>query len=108
MTKYAGEVLTRQIAKRCDVAVRPDGAADLPIELTIEKGIPPEWYRISQAQQSTLTGSEVSCVPAGGHEVFGYLGVMTIVDPSTFHGYTDSLQAYIDGVRSLGHEYHWR
>jgi outer membrane lipoprotein-sorting protein len=37
-----------------------------------------------------------------GHEVFGYLGVMTIIDPSTFHGYTDSLQAYIDGVRSLG------
>ena len=41
-------------------------------------------------------------MPAGGHEVFGYLGVMTILDPSTFHGYTDSLQAYIDGIRSLG------
>ena len=26
---------------------------------------------------------------------------MTILDPSTFHGYTDSLQAYIEGVRSL-------
>jgi len=39
-----------------------------------------------------------------GHEVFGYLGLMTILDPSTFHGYTDSLQAYIDGVRSLGSE----
>jgi outer membrane lipoprotein-sorting protein len=37
-----------------------------------------------------------------GHEVFAYLGVMTILDPSTFHGYTDSLQAYIDGIRSLG------
>ncbi len=37
-----------------------------------------------------------------GHEVFGNLGLMTIIDPSTFHGYTDSLQAYIDGVRSLG------
>lgn len=37
-----------------------------------------------------------------GHEVFGYLGVMTIIDPSTFHGYTDSLQPYIDGIRSLG------
>jgi outer membrane lipoprotein-sorting protein len=39
-----------------------------------------------------------------GHQV-GQLGVpivMTIIDPSTFHGYTDSLQAYIDGVRSLG------
>jgi len=37
-----------------------------------------------------------------GHEVFAYLGLLTILDPSTFHGYTDSLQAYIDGVRSLG------
>jgi outer membrane lipoprotein-sorting protein len=37
-----------------------------------------------------------------GHEVFGNLGLMTVIDPSTFHGYTDSLQAYIDGVRSLG------
>ncbi len=37
-----------------------------------------------------------------GHEVFGNIGLMTVLDPSTFHGYTDSLQAYIDGVRSLG------
>ena len=29
---------------------------------------------------------------------------MTIVDPSTFHGYTDSLQPYLDGVRGLGSE----
>jgi outer membrane lipoprotein-sorting protein len=29
---------------------------------------------------------------------------MTILDPSTFHGYTDSLQAYVDGVRHLGTE----
>jgi outer membrane lipoprotein-sorting protein len=38
-----------------------------------------------------------------GHEV-GYLGAgmsMPIIDPSTFHGYTDSLQAYVDGVMSL-------
>jgi hypothetical protein len=27
---------------------------------------------------------------------------MTIIDPSTFHGYTDSLQPYLDGVRSIG------
>lgn len=41
-----------------------------------------------------------------GHEV-GYLGAgigMTIIDPSTFHGHTDSLQPYIDGVRGLGAE----
>jgi outer membrane lipoprotein-sorting protein len=37
-----------------------------------------------------------------GHEV-GQLraGIgMTIIDPSTFHGYTDSLQPYVDGVKS--------
>jgi hypothetical protein len=36
------------------------------------------------------------------HEVFGNLGLMMVLDASTFHGYTDSLQGYIDGVRSLG------
>jgi outer membrane lipoprotein-sorting protein len=29
---------------------------------------------------------------------------MTILDPSTFHGYTDGLQPYLDGVRSMGPE----
>lgn len=41
-----------------------------------------------------------------GHEV-GLLGAgmcMTILDPSTFHGYTDTLQTYIEGVRGLGEE----
>lgn len=38
-----------------------------------------------------------------GHEtpLFGTGMGMTILDPSTFHGYTDSLQAYIDAVRPL-------
>jgi len=31
-------------------------------------------------------------------------GVGTVIDPSTFHGYTDSLQPYLDGVRSRGTE----
>lgn len=38
-----------------------------------------------------------------GHEV-AYLGfgmAMPVIDPSTFHGYTDSLQAYLDGVTKL-------
>ena len=36
-----------------------------------------------------------------GHEMV-YLGTgMPVIDPSTFHGYTDSLQAYLDGVTSL-------
>jgi len=39
-----------------------------------------------------------------GHEVC-YLGMsMPVIDPSTFHGYTDSLQQYLDGVKSLGTE----
>lgn len=41
-----------------------------------------------------------------GHEV-GLLGAgmsMPVIDPSIFHGYTDSLQAYLDGVMSMGVE----
>jgi outer membrane lipoprotein-sorting protein len=41
-----------------------------------------------------------------GHEV-GYLGTgmaMPVIDPSTFHGYTDSLQPYLDGVMGMGVE----
>jgi outer membrane lipoprotein-sorting protein len=41
-----------------------------------------------------------------GHQT-DFLGAgmsMPILDPSTFHGYTDSLQAYIDGARCLGTE----
>ncbi len=29
---------------------------------------------------------------------------MTILDPSMFHGYTDSLQPYVDGVMGMGEE----
>ncbi len=39
-----------------------------------------------------------------GHEV-GRCGAglgMAIIDPSTFHGYSDSLQPYLDGARFLG------
>jgi len=41
-----------------------------------------------------------------GHEV-GLLGAgmsMPVIDPSTFHGYTDSLQPYLDGVMGMGVE----
>jgi len=43
--------------------------------------------------------------PVGRHSIWheaAHLGVMMILEPSTFHGYTDSLQGYVDGVRSLG------
>jgi len=40
------------------------------------------------------------------HQVYrlGAGMAMTILDPSTFHGYTDGLQPYLDGVRSMGPE----
>lgn len=41
-----------------------------------------------------------------GHEA-GNLGAgigMTIIDASTFHGYTDSLHPYLDGVKGMGTE----
>jgi outer membrane lipoprotein-sorting protein len=41
-----------------------------------------------------------------GHKT-GLLGAgmsMPIIDPSTFHGYTDSLQPYVDGIRMVGTE----
>ena len=48
--------------------------------------------------------------PLGKHSIghkTGLLGAgmsMPVIDPSTFHGYTDSLQPYLDGVKSLGME----
>lgn len=48
--------------------------------------------------------------PLGRHSIghkTGQLGggmVMPIIDPSTFHGYTDSLQPYLEGVRMVGTE----
>ena len=54
LTRHAGEVLARQIAKRCDVEVRTGGEADLRIELAIDKGIPPEGYRIAQTTNGAV------------------------------------------------------
>ncbi|MEI6780427.1 MAG: hypothetical protein WCQ21_05830 [Verrucomicrobiota bacterium] len=54
LTRHTGEVLARQITKRCDVAVRTSGEADLRIELAIEKGIPPEGYQIDQAPNGAV------------------------------------------------------
>jgi outer membrane lipoprotein-sorting protein len=45
--------------------------------------------------------------PIGGHSIgheVGPIGAMTILDPSIFHGYTDSLQPYISGVTRVGVE----
>ena len=51
-----------------------------------------------------------AAAPPGMHSIghkTGDLGAgmgMTIIDPSIFHGYTDSLQPYLDGVQSMGRE----
>ena len=66
------------------------------------------WFSGENESEHEKTSSKVYMkrVPISiGHQV-SFLGpmAMTIIDPSTFHGYTDSLQPYIDGVRSLGTE----
>jgi len=60
-------------------------------------------------QNARLTCYMTEPAPVGGHSIghkTGSLGggLMPILDPSTFHGYTDSLQGYLDGVKSLGTE----
>ncbi len=37
--------------------------------------------------------------------MFGMAWFVTILDPSTFHGHADSLETYIDGIRSRGTDY---
>jgi len=61
-------------------------------------------------QKHRMTSYMKEPAPEGRHSIghkAGDLGAgmsMTIIDPSTFHGYTDSLQPYLDGVRSMGME----
>ena len=61
-------------------------------------------------EKTRLTSYMKKPAPPGGHSIgheTGWLGAgmgMPIIDPSTFHGYTDSLQPYLDGVKSLGAE----
>ena len=57
--------------------------------------------------KTRLTSYMTKPAPPGGHSIghaMCYMGPRPILDPSTFHGYTDSLQSYFDGVRSLGSE----
>jgi outer membrane lipoprotein-sorting protein len=63
-----------------------------------------------EGEATRLNSYMKKVTPLGGHSIgheVVFLGAgmsMTILDPSTFHGYTDSLQAYVEGVRSLGTE----
>jgi hypothetical protein len=58
-------------------------------------------------KKSRPTSYMTKPAPVGGHSIgheTGLLGAglgMPIIDPSTFHGYTDSLQPYLDGMTSL-------
>jgi len=70
-------------------------------------------FAIEEREEYLKTSSKVyekKEAPLGkhsiGHEVAS-LGVgmcMSIIDPSTFHGYTDSLQPYVDWIRTIGTE----
>jgi len=57
-----------------------------------------------------LTSYMTKSTPQGRHSIAHETGnlaagmSMTILDPSTFHGYTDSMQPYLDGVRGLGED----
>ena len=68
-------------------------------------GDDPETYK-----KTRLTSYMTKPAPPGGHSIgheTGFLGAgmsMPVIDPSTFFGYTDSLQPFLDGVKGLGME----
>ena len=101
------ETMSRRDPKRTGIIVG-DGEF---LWLYWPSGVRPRFYPADEdAEAYEKTKSNVymkKSTPLGrhsiGHEVV-FLGAgmfMTVLDPSTFHGYTDSLQKYIDGVRSL-------
>ena len=71
----------------------------------------PQWGEETEADRKTRLSSYMKKpAPPGGHSIgheVGYLGAgmsMPVIDPSTFYGYTDSLQPYLDDVKGLGVE----
>ena len=71
------------------------------------------FFSIEDRESYEKTRSNVymkEATPLGKHSIghkTGPLGAgmaMPIIDPSTFHGYTDSLQPYIDWIRGIGKE----
>jgi len=69
-----------------------------------------EGETVEEHERTRMTSYRKKRSPQGRHSIghdVGRLEIgmsMTILDPSTFHGYTDSLQPYLDGVRRLGVE----
>jgi outer membrane lipoprotein-sorting protein len=68
------------------------------------------WEEAKEFEKVRLTTYIKKAAGPGGHSIgheVCYLGSgtsMPVIDPSTFHGYTDSLQKYLDGVMGLGSE----
>jgi len=62
-----------------------------------DKDVPPEARLNLYMMKATPVGRH-----SIGHEVMNLGPHMPIIDPSTFHGYTDSLQPYIDGAAGRG------
>lgn len=71
------------------------------------------FYVMEDKESYEKTRSKVymkEATPLGKHSIGHRTGLlragmgMPIIDPSTFHGYTDSLQPHLDGVRSIGAE----
>jgi outer membrane lipoprotein-sorting protein len=57
--------------------------------------------------KTRMTSYMTRPAPPGGHSIgheMCYIATFPILDPSTFFGYTDSLQQYLDGIKSLGTE----
>jgi outer membrane lipoprotein-sorting protein len=69
-----------------------------------------EWEEAKDFEKTRLTTYIQKPAPPGGHSIgheVCWLGAgmsMPVIDPSTFFGYTDSLQPYLDGVKALGSE----
>jgi outer membrane lipoprotein-sorting protein len=80
----------------------PDGKPRYPWEYSGKYGEDYEKHRLTFYMKARS--------PVGRHSIghriddLGAGTCMTIIDPSTFHGYTDSLQTYLDGVQGLGVE----
>jgi len=71
------------------------------------------YFDFEETDSYEKTSSNVymnKAAPVGKHSIgheFVKLGAgmgMSIIDPSAFHGYTDSLQPYIDWIKSIGTE----
>ena len=73
----------------------------------------PRFYPADDDESYEKTRSNVfmrEATPLGKHSIGHKTGLLgggmgsPVLDPSTFHGYTDSLQRYIDGVTGIGIE----